>query len=181
MLLKLNLWSVADNPVTSYFETRIVGAPEAAAVLSHKFVSGTRQVIFIDTNLPTQRSRVLKTFSNLESCCDETDIFMKGSRDFYMERPSGKPFDNMTLPEYLTQYEIFTSKTKIPKIRQFIHTDAGDRFVVKRNKVLIPRYRFLTPLDSDAFYYQTLLLKVSYQSESELISPENHSETYKEI
>ncbi|XP_071137190.1 uncharacterized protein [Mytilus edulis] len=175
--------TVKDNPVSSYFETRIVGAPEAAAaVMSHHFVSSTRQVLFIDTNLKSERSRVLKPYEQLQaSDGDGTDIFIKGPRDFYEERPSNDICSNLTLVEYLSDFEIFTTRSKIPKNRQStIYTDVQGRYVVQRIKSLIPRYRFLTPLDSEAFYFQTLLLNVSYRSENELLSQENTSQTYKE-
>ncbi|CAC5411251.1 unnamed protein product [Mytilus coruscus] len=174
--------TVKDNHVSSYFETRIVGAPEAAAaVMSHHFVSSTRQVIFIDTNLKSER-RVLKPYEQLQTSeGDGTDIFIKGPRDFCEQRPSTDICSNLTLVEYLSDCEIFTFRSKIPKNRQSnIYTDVQARYVVRRIKSLIPRYRFLTPLDSEAFYFQTLLLNVSYRSENELLSQENTSQTFKE-
>jgi hypothetical protein len=52
--------------------------------------------------------------------------------------------------------------------------------LIKRQKVLIPRYQFLTPFDGEKNYYHQILLKVPYFSEAELLSGENGSHTYKE-
>ncbi|VDI62589.1 Hypothetical predicted protein [Mytilus galloprovincialis] len=174
---------VKDNPVQNYFESRLVGAPEAvASILSHHFVSGTRQVIFVDTNLPSERSRVLKSFSSLKEAADtDTDIYVDGPREFYMERPNDDLFTNLTFPQYLTDLEIFTSKSKIPKCRlNSLHLDLKGRFIVRRNTKLIPRFRFLTPLDGESFYFQTLLSQVPYRKEEHLISEFNMSKSYKE-
>ncbi|CAC5390818.1 unnamed protein product [Mytilus coruscus] len=174
---------VKDNPVQNYFESRLVGAPEAvASILSHHFVSGTRQVIFVDTNLPSERSRVLKSFSSLKESTDtDTDIYIEGPREFYMERPKDDLFTNLTFPRYVTDFEIFTSKTKIPKSRlNCLHLDLKGKFIVQRNTKLIPRFRFLTPLDGESFYFQTLLSQVPHRKEEDLISEFNMSKSYKE-
>ena len=44
----------------------------------------------------------------------------------------------------------------------------------------IPRWRFLTPLDGEQYYYQQLLLNVCFRKEDDLLSDNNMSKTYKE-
>ena len=49
-----------------------------------------------------------------------------------------------------------------------------------RDSKVLPRWRFLTPLDGNEYYYQVLLLNVPFRSEGELISDPNASGTFKE-
>ena len=99
-----------------------------------------------------------------------------------MSRPKVEPFITMTLPNYLTSYSVLsTDNAKIPKFAaENVRIDQNENKVIKRQKVLIPRYQFLTPLDGEKFYYQQPLLKVTYFSEAELLSGENGSHIYKE-
>ena len=49
----------------------------------------------------------------------------------------------------------------------------------QRLKEVIPRWRFLSPLDGELYYYQHLLLNIAFRSEKDLLS-NNISKTYKE-
>ena len=49
-----------------------------------------------------------------------------------------------------------------------------------RDSKVLPRWRFLTPLDKNEYYYQVLLLNVPFRSEGKLISDPNASWTFKE-
>ena len=59
-------------------------------------------------------------------------------------------------------------------------TDAQGRHVRQRLKEVIPRWRFLSPLDGELYYYQHLLLNIAFRSEIDLLSNSNISKTYKE-
>ena len=54
------------------------------------------------------------------------------------------------------------------------------RVAAPRDSKVLPRWRFLTPLDGNEYYYQVLLLNVPFRSEGELISDPNASGTFKE-
>jgi hypothetical protein len=171
------------NDVVKYLESRIIGTPEAIAVqLSHRIVDSNMQVIFIDTNLHEDRFRILKPANQIDEEDDGDDIYQPGHREYYMCRPKVESFITMTLPNYFTSYSVLsTDNAKIPKFAaENVRIDQNENKVIKRQKVLIPRYHFLTPLDGEKFYYQQLLLKVPYLSEAELLSGENGSHTYKE-
>ena len=171
------------NDVAKYLEPRIIGAPEAIAVqLSHRIVDSNMQVIFIDTNFHEDRLRILKPANQIDEDDDEDEICQPGHREYYMSRPKVEPFITMTLPNYLTSYSVLsTDNAKIPKFAaENVWIDLNENKVIKRQKVIIPRYQFLTPLNGEKFYYQQLLLKVPYFSEAKLLCWENGSHTYKE-
>ena len=52
------------------------------------------------------------------------------------------------------------------------------RVAAPRDSKVLPRWRFLTPLDGNEYYYQVLLLNVPFRSEGELISDPNASGTW---
>jgi hypothetical protein len=171
------------NGVMKYLESRIIGAPEAVAIqLSHKIVDSNMQVIFIDTNFHEDRFGILKPANQIDEVDDGDEIFQPGHREYYMSRPNVEPFITMTLPNYLTSYSVLsTNNAKITKFAaENVRIDQNENKVIKRQKVLIPRYQFLTPLDGEHFYYQQLLLKIPYFFEAELLSGENGSHTNKE-
>ena len=165
------------NDVQKYLETRLISAPEAIAyTLSYPMVYSSDQVLFIDTSIPKERTRVLKPKHQVKDLDSEsTEIFVPAAREHYMNRPDSDTFSNMTFPEYICNYTF----TKVKPKQNVFHMDQENNFIVKRNKALIPRYRFLTPLDGEAFYYQELLTKVPFREDT-LLSKENKTGTYKE-
>ena len=54
------------------------------------------------------------------------------------------------------------------------------RVAAPRDSKVLPRWRFLTPLDGNKYYYQVLLLNVPFRYEGKLISDPNASGTFKE-
>ena len=140
------------------------------------------QVIFIDTNYHDDKFRIPKPANQIDEDDDGDEIFQPDHREYYMCRSKVEPFVSMTLPNYLTSYNVFsTDNANIPKFpAENVWIDQNENKVIKRQKVLIPRYQFLTPLDGEQFGYQQLLLKVPYFSEAEVLSGENGSNTYKE-
>ena len=140
----------------------IIGAPEAVAIqLSHRIVDSNMQVIFIDTNFDEDRFRILKPANQIDEN-DRDDIFQPRHREYYMSRPKVEPFITMTLPNYFmsrpkiepfitmtlpnyfTSYSVLsTDNAKIPKFAaENVRIDQNENKVIKRQKVLIPRYQF---------------------------------------
>ena len=62
-----------------------------------------------------------------------------------------------------------------------MYNDAQGRHVCQRLKEVIPRWRFLTSLDGEEYYYQQLLLNIPFRREKDLLSDSNMSKTYKEV
>ncbi len=173
---------VEDNQVKKYIESRVIGSPEACGILnSHPIVKSNMSVIYIDTNLPNDRVRVMKPSSDVHNQEDDAEeLFEPSAREHYMFRPVIPPFDDMSLPVYLTEYS-HAAPNKIPKYAENNCLPTQDNmFVYKKNKALIPRTHFLTALDGERFYYQQLLWNIPFRDDTKLISPENVSKTYKE-
>ena len=169
------------SEVEKYFTTRLIGAPEVATtLLSFQIAGGTRKVVFLDTNLPGQLNKVLKPMAHIRRLEDEsTDVFWDSFRDKYTARPDS--LERVTYPEYLAEWEVFATLSKVPqRHRDRSLVDRKERVAAPRDSKVLPRWRFLTPLDGNEYYYQVLLLNVPFRSEGELISDPNASGTFKE-
>ena len=169
------------SEVEKYFNTRLIGAPEVATtLLSYQIAGGTRNVMFLDTNPPDKQRRVLKPVAHLHQLeSGSTDVFLDSFRDKYCARPES--LDSINYQDYLAGWEVFTDISKVPmRRRSRSHKDKKDRVVAPRDKKVLPRKRFLTPLDGEDYYYQLLLIEVPFRSEGDLMSEDNVSKTYKE-
>ena len=169
------------SEVEKYFTTRLIGAPEVATtLLSFQIAGGTRRVVFLDTNLPGQLNKVLKPMAHIRRLEDEsTDVFWDSFRDKYTARPDS--LERVTYPEYLAEWEVFATLSKVPQRRRDRSlVDRKERVAAPRDSNVLPRWRFLTPLDGNEYYYQVLLFNVPFRSEGELISDPNASGTFKE-
>ena len=58
--------------------------------------------------------------------------------------------------------------------------DRSGRSNAPRDKEVFPRWRFLTPLSGEEYYYQLLLLSVPFRNEKDLFSDNNVSKSYRE-
>ena len=133
------------NNVVKYLESRIIGASEAIAVqLSHRIVDSNIQVIFIATKFHVDRLRIHKPANQIDDDDDGDEHFQPGHREYYMCRPKVEPFMTMTLSNYLTSYSVLsTDNAKIPKFAaENVWNDQNENKVIKKQKVLIPRYQF---------------------------------------
>ena len=90
--------------------------------------------------------------------------------------PGPTALSRVTYPEYLAEWEMFATLSKVPQR----HRDRS--LVDRKERVAAPHdsWRFLTPLDGNEYYYQVLLFNVPFRSEGELISDPNASGTLKE-
>ena len=134
----------------------------------------------MDTNFPGQLNKVLKPMAHIRRLEDEsTDVFWDSFRDKYTARPDS--LERVTYPEYLAEWEVFATLSKVPQRRRDRSlVDRKERVAAPRDSKVLPRWRFLTPLDGNKYYYQVLLLNVPFRSEGELISDPNASGTFKE-
>ena len=150
--------SVKQNKteVDKYFITRLIGAPEVATtLLSFQIAGGTRQVSFLDTNFVEKRRKLksLEEISELEH--GSSNVFCDSLREKYADRPV--ELEDVRYPDYLAKWEIYSDYSSIPRSRRLhVHTDAQGRHVCQRIKEVIPRWRFLSPLDGELYYYQHL-------------------------
>ena len=110
------LYVVEKNEVQKYLQTRVIGAPEAAAIqMSHPIVKSNLGVVYIDRNLPQNRVRILKPQNELlDENKDSEEIYEKAARDHYMNRPKVDQYEQLTLPKYISQYNHIRHKD-VPK------------------------------------------------------------------
>ena len=155
------------SEVEKYFTTRLIGAPEVATtLLSFQIAGGTRKVVFLDTNFPGQLNNVLKPMAHIRRLEDEsTDVFWDSFHDKYTARPDS--LERVTYQEYLSEWEVFATLSKVPQRRRDRSlVDRKERVAAPRDSKVLPRWRFLTPLDGNEYYYQVLLLDPGVLSSS---------------
>ena len=136
--------------VDSYFSTRLIGAPEVVTtLLSYQIAGGTRRIIFLDTNFPGKQQRVMKSMAEINLLQKgSTEVFSASFREKYLEHPD--ILDDVSYPNYLAKWEVFGCASKVPKSRQSrVLADRSGRSIAPRDKELIPRWRFLTPLSGE--------------------------------
>jgi hypothetical protein len=156
--------SEKTTEVEKYFNLRVVSSIEASAmVLGHHFVQSDVKVLFLDTTLPGKAFKFLKNKEELGKMDPEDDnIFRESLFDTYLERPKEPEFDNITYLDFYRNYRI------------------EKETFIKRNSPIVVRYNKLTPNDGEQFFYQLLILNISFRSINSLISNENISKTYHE-
>lgn len=77
-------------------------------------LTSSREVVFINTNLPENRINVIKTKKQLsELDNDSIDVFMPCSLNAYVKRP--KELENVCLADFFAEFR--KSKAKNVKIR----------------------------------------------------------------
>src|SRR3989440_414620 len=92
--------------------------------------------------------------------------------DKYFDRPSDDIFNNMIYPLYHRKYVI----QKNQPTNGIYYIDKKNRFVRKRQQEILVRFQHLTIQQSESFFYQQLLLRLSARSEADL---KNSYSTYK--
>ena len=154
-----------------YHSTRLIGVLQCVTYLLSYHVVSNRNVVFVDINQPGNRTRLLKTLRDLADIDKSSeDIFLSSVRDKYQERPT--ELENLTLLQYAKHWEVFTKN--IPKSSSDkVYLDKKMRYIAERRKCLIPRERYLTPLDKEDYYYQQLLLRVPHHSDAFLSNNNN--------
>ena len=176
---RLNLRDDVDR----YFTLRSLSVPEAVTyMLGHHAVQGTREVVFINTNLAETRFRKLKKKSVVQEISaqdpESTDIYCDTVREVYNERPYD--LDEVNLRDFVRKYGVVTNVAYIPGYaKETFMLDFAMRYVYQRGKQVIARHRFLSPKDGEAYFFQKLLLSVPHRDEN-FISDDNNEGTYKE-
>lgn len=78
--------------------------------MSLPLVQGSRQIVFVPTDLPEQRTRLFKPLKLLQMLeDDDADVFMTGILEYYAARPS--KLSEMTLAEFASKYRKSSNKT----------------------------------------------------------------------
>jgi hypothetical protein len=182
---------------------RIVSSCEVfARLLGYPHAYQTKAVMFLTTDMPPQRIRVVdvqaakmaaaaKKATPVTADADvgwsgagvqdtegdsvpDSEVRMYDDKvTKYMNRPDDSEFDNITYPEYWRKYDVLT-ESRAPRMGADVCKDGSGRHVVLRKEPRIVRFHLKLPeKDGEAFWYQRVLLNVPFRSEDDLLSPEN--------
>ena len=145
----------------------------------------SEKFLFVPTTFPRYRTRCLKKIEELEQQ-DETDtkIFSPDFiHDFYPRRPETPYFDEISLHNYVKNYERTYNK-KIPQ--EFvieIKDEDGQNIIARlkerteKNRPIIQHYEFDAKKNPESFYYSFLCLYKPWRQDSDILGS---SSTYKE-
>ena len=156
---------------------RTIGSQETAyRLLGLEMVYSSRETVFINTSLPNERFRVLKTKKKLEELPKaSTDVFADGLPQYYTMRPSTPPFPNMSLSEFVTNYKLNSYTPKNPSTAQpryTLNANGESKCIVLRTKAACLRCSIPHVLaNSEAHYFSLLYLFLPFRSETEILHP----------
>lgn len=113
-------------------------------------------VIFLNTNLPENQRRCLKTLAQMEG---DYDIVHKTHLEKYLTRPV--EMEDITLPQMFTEYR---PATKNDKRHAFVSATHPKEKYVKRKRPCLHRTRCLSMSAGEAYYFQQILLHLKVRS-----------------
>ncbi len=148
---------------------REVSAQEAVFLLFSKYhlVYSTRECEFINARFPENRSRILRPRLERESLhAESVNIFVPGKFEFYSNRPSGEPWDDMSMATFYTEYRIQSEENSasVGLIANF------EKAIQKRRIQACLRFPRLSPdVHKEEYYYSRLLLFKPWRSEEKLL------------
>ena len=156
---------------------RELSAQEAAYRLCNlPLKDSTRKVVFVNTVRPENRTRLLKSRSELFELGDhDTAIFQPGLFDRYAARPKGDDFEEMTLAYFSVWYDTIPREDSRKKDD---YTGPGRRLqpryklqdnmgcIKLRTKQACLRTPVMTPSShGDDYYYSLMLLYIPWRQE----------------
>ena len=162
-----------------FLKSREVSEHEAVAgILSLPLRRSNTDVEFIQTDIPENRTRILKPkkiSATLEN--DDQDIYERNIHDKYAKRPD--TLENVRLAEFVADYSFQSMKfneNDTEEIDKCIATPnkffiLKDNFgkVYKRSFPRVIRYHFISKQrDEELYYHRLLILYLPWRSETEL-------------
>jgi hypothetical protein len=141
---------------TNFIKLRVVSSLEAASIVAgHHFAQSNLKIQFLNTCLPDKQFKYIKSKEKLiELEPDSSDIYKTTQLEYYCNRPEDDVFDDITIIHYFERYEIFFNLKTIPiKRRTPLYRDKFNNYVVKRNKEIVIRYRYLQIFDGEDFFF----------------------------
>ncbi len=159
----------------AYFESREVSAQEAVyRACSLPMKDFSREVVFIPTSenstrmsLPLQQ---LKRKAKEDS--DDENIWMTNIVDRYLARPDGRPFQNMCLATFASEYRVlYTCSKKCLDNGKVFALKKDLDFIQKRtrSKPAVIRYpRFSREKSAEKFYCTMLTLYLPHRTKDQL-------------
>lgn len=165
---------------STFLSNREVSAQEAAyRLLSLPMTNCNVKRVFIPTNLPQDRTRMMKSHHLLEQLDpDSTDVFLHGLPERYAARPHS--LDDMCLAVFASEYDVAYNRSEIednvlpsdevhhPKkcIKIKLQNKLG--VMVKRSRRAVIRYhRFSQEKQPEMHYHSLLMLFFPWRDEVE--------------
>ncbi|RWS02695.1 Pif1p-like protein, partial [Dinothrombium tinctorium] len=190
-----------ESAAKIYFQTRVLGAFEAAIIGLQMRQSGTsHEVVYCPTELePTYR--YIKQKKHLPSDDESEDIYYDNLLEKYLDRP--KELDEFNYVEFVKKYKYRSDTKKDPVIeimeidsdkeheddpdynnsgksqqrkskrQQCVLNDNKNRAIVPRQKEIIPRWRYYRPYGEDLENHCLQILLFNFPFTRETIKPEN--------
>ena len=112
--------------------SREVSRPEVVyRMLGLHFCESTRTHTFIQSSHPKNRDGLLKDKATLDQLADDEDAFQNNPVDYYINRPDGPEYDNLSLAEFFRDYRIAYESKAEKAAKKLYDTDAD---ISDRNK-----------------------------------------------
>jgi len=156
---------------------RQLSQQEAAFLLAGLHLKGSsRATVFVPAIPKSRRTRLVRPSHQLRELDDgDTNVFMHGLIDRYAARPTGQPFDNMTLAHFAVWYNTVSgtynegensddSAGRLPRFQ--LQNNLGT--IVQRRHQACLRVPIMTPEShGDDYYYHLLLLYYPWRQETQ--------------
>ncbi|XP_035663609.1 ATP-dependent DNA helicase PIF1-like [Branchiostoma floridae] len=113
--------------------------------------------------------RLLKPRDELAQLDDtSTDIFIKGTAQYYAMRPHGDPWDKMSLYTFAASYSV--TSTKPSSASENVKLQQCDKWIKKRHNYACVRGTRLTSGNGDDYFYGLLYLYCPWRNENDIVS-----------
>ena len=159
---------------------RVIGAPESCMrVLSSWLMKKSRKVIYVNSNMKSERVSLPKTKAQLSRMDpDDEDVFATSLIDWYSARPYN--MENMCLAEFAVNYDVVSAQQQkmtgngvlenLPCAGKKIKLRNGLGHMQKRGTPSILRTRkFKLATEPDRYYHSKLILYYPWFNEDSLL------------
>ncbi|XP_035675782.1 uncharacterized protein LOC118415349 [Branchiostoma floridae] len=154
------------NTVLSH---RLVSAQEVGYRLANlPLIRSSRQTLSINTRPPESRMRLLKPRDELAQLDNaSTDIFIKGTAQYYAMRPHGEIWDKMSLYTFAASYSMIS--TEPSSSCESFKLQECDKWIKKRSKYACVRGTRLSSGNGDDYFYGLLYLYCPWRDENDIL------------
>ncbi|CAO3619298.1 unnamed protein product [Cunninghamella blakesleeana] len=165
--------SSQNNMESSYvyhFRGRQLGIVEAVYdIFGWRKESSSREVIYLNTNLPSDQRYTIKKKEHLENS-NLNDYTYKTQLQKYVARPNIPVCNNLTMPQFFTTYIQIYSLHNSGMVRG---TD-NSKWKKRKGEPCLWRTRYLVSTSGESFFYQRILLNVPFRDIKEVADIETY-------
>ena len=124
--------------------------------------------VFINTNRPESRGRLVKSNRQLRDMSTGDDVFNAGPLKRYQARPDGEPFDNMSLAHFSVWYNVADKNyepTSCAQPRYELKNDLG-KIYLRRKQACLRISTIIQESHGDSYYYHSLFLYLPWRNKT---------------